>query len=94
MKFTRRQTVEVEIHVAPCIKCGSEDVRIYNCGYSSFDVGGGKCGRCENSVMESVWNPTEEQLAAIWNKKNDKNMVKAEIRKKIADLHRELKALG
>jgi hypothetical protein len=59
-----------------CIKCGSDDIKIGNCGYSSFNAGSGKCNQCKNKVIahngswsEDNWiieewncnNPTKEQ---------------------------------
>ena len=32
--------------ILPCKKCGSTDIKLYDCGYSSFNCGGGKCQRC------------------------------------------------
>lgn len=37
------ETTTRKIYVYPCVKCGCDDIEIYNCGYSSFNCAGGKC---------------------------------------------------
>lgn len=72
MLITETKTVKREIHVAPCLECGSADILLSDCGYSSFNVGGGKCKSCGHEVTKTVGTfPTMEGLASIWNTAND-----------------------
>lgn len=53
--------------IKACKKCGSTAVRLWDCGYSSFNPGGGKC-QCGQEVMgEAGCSPTQDDLAKIWN---------------------------
>ena len=76
-----------------CVKCGSDDISINNCGYSSFNAGSGKCNNCGNEVIanngswsDNDWiidewnynNPTKEQEINILESKIQK------LQKKIA----------
>ncbi|MFC4236391.1 hypothetical protein ACFOY8_14395 [Thalassospira xianhensis] len=97
MKVTETKKVTREIHVASCIKCGSDDVQITDCGYSSFNMGGGTCKSCKHSVSDSCdISPSKDELARIWNKKNDIKALIAAQQKKIETATskiEELKAL-
>lgn len=60
------------VDVRPCIQCGSDEIELWECGYSSFNPGGGRCRKCGREVQEMCsCNPTSYDLAAIWNKQND-----------------------
>jgi hypothetical protein len=53
--------------IKPCKKCGSTKVKLWDCGYSSFNPGGGKC-ECGHEVKgEAGCLPSQEDLAWIWN---------------------------
>lgn len=55
-----------------CIECGSEDLEIHNCGYSSFNKGHVKCKKCDNTVSINLsWNDPDEFLIQAWNNRND-----------------------
>ena len=52
----------------PCKKCGSKDIELWDCGYSSFNPGGGRCGKCGFEVKgEAGCSPRPKDLEAIWN---------------------------
>lgn len=71
LNYEETQQVKKSVEVNPCIKCGSEDIRLYDCGYSSFNYGGGECQSCKNKHSTSVdWNVSKKDLAAIWNAGN------------------------
>lgn len=54
--------------ILPCKKCGSANIELSDCGYSSFNPGGGKCLNCGSKVYgEAGCMPDKETLAAIWN---------------------------
>jgi hypothetical protein len=50
-----------------CIKCGSDDIKVWDCGYSSFNCGGAKCRKCGN---ENKVNHNEgiDDVIDSWNK--------------------------
>lgn len=55
------------IKIKPCKKCGGTNIKLWDCGYSSFNPGGGKC-ECGHEVQgEAGCNPTQTDLASIWN---------------------------
>lgn len=94
MKITETKTVEREIHVAPCLMCGSDDISLDDCGYSSFNVGGGKCNKCKHSATDAChFDVTKDQLASIWNKKNDIPMLIAEQERIIVDAQSKIAQL-
>ena len=86
MEIQEQVTTTRTVYVAPCVKCGSEDVTIDDCGYSSFNVGGGKCKSCGHSVTSSIAScfPTKKELARIWNFSNDKNQLIQQAEARIA----------
>ncbi len=60
-------------YIAPCLKCDSNDISIGDCGYSTFNVGFGKCKSCKNEVIIQPlgYNPDKEIIIKEWNSKND-----------------------
>ena len=52
IKVTKKVTESIEY--SPCIKCGSDDIRFINCGYSSFNVGSATCQKCGNKVERTA----------------------------------------
>jgi hypothetical protein len=60
-----------KISFNPCAKCGSEDLEILNCGYSSFNVGHVKCKACKHEVKLNLchWDDSGAyvELAKAWN---------------------------
>lgn len=50
-----------------CIKCGSDDIRVYDCGYSSFNCGSAKCRKCGNETKVSN-NDGIDDVIDSWNK--------------------------
>ena len=54
-----------------CIKCGSKDIKIWDCGYSSFNVGGADCKKCGNKVkLDMCGCFPKNEIIDIWNKAN------------------------
>ena len=80
MLITESQTVQREIHVAPCLECGNTEIRLTDSGYSSFNQGGGECLKCGHATHAGVGClPSMDDLAAIWNAGNDiPTLIKAE----------------
>lgn len=62
-------TKVIELEVKPCIKCGSTEVKTYDCGYSSFNCCGVECKNCDRKVPLSG-DYSEEAMIAEWNKVN------------------------
>lgn len=54
-----------------CVKCGSDDILITNCGYSSFNAGSGKCNKCGNKVLprNGPWD-NDDWIVSEWNYRN------------------------
>lgn len=72
MLIKETTVVEREIHVAPCLECGSTDIELSDSNYSSFNQGGGECKKCGHKVTNGVsCMPKIEHLASIWNAGND-----------------------
>jgi hypothetical protein len=58
--------------IAPCLSCGSTDIRLEDFNYSSFNQGGGCCLNCGNTVYSGVsCIATREDLLVAWNAGND-----------------------
>lgn len=72
MKVTENVVVKKELNVAPCFKCGHDDIVISDNNYSSFNTGGGKCKNCGHEASSGVGClPTMSELVSIWNQAND-----------------------
>lgn len=95
---------EEELKVEPCPRCGNEGIVLFNCGYSSFNPGGGMCPDCGFEVSEYVdWNTDKKAMARVWNRgakdvgespeEKLKVKLKAE-RLKARRLRRQLRDLG
>src|SRR3546814_8346214 len=61
MQIKETVVVERELHVAPCIECGHEDIHLSDSNYSSFNVGGGKCKNCNHQSTRSEEHTSELQ---------------------------------
>jgi uncharacterized protein (UPF0212 family) len=57
-----------------CIKCEGKDIKIRDCGYSSFNCGSAKCKKCGNEIksqnLSCLSEEAKEELIKIWNKNN------------------------
>lgn len=52
----------------PCRKCGSRNLKQWDCGYSSFNVGGIKCLDCKHEVkLDTCSCFPDGELARAWN---------------------------
>ncbi len=57
--------------IEPCFDCGSPDINIWDCGYSSFNIGGGTCKKCGRKISGSVgWNDFKKDSLELWNNAN------------------------
>jgi hypothetical protein len=64
--------IKKNVYVSPCIKCGSDNINIFDYGYGTSNYGGGRCKDCKNEITEVVCvDPNKKKLIDIWNKKND-----------------------
>jgi hypothetical protein len=52
----------------PCKVCGSRKITLKDCGYSSFNPGGGVCENGHEVSGEAGCLPTQSKLARIWNR--------------------------
>lgn len=48
-------------------------MELFDSGYTTFNVGGGRCKKCkrEVSIKTLPWNPSKEDLTQVWNNDND-----------------------
>jgi len=55
--------------IKPCKKCGSKDIKFWDCGYTTFNTGGGKCKDCGFEVKDGClpWKIEEDTLIKVWN---------------------------
>jgi hypothetical protein len=75
--------------VLPCKKCRSTDIELYDCGYSSFNAGHGKCLKCGYEVKCNNINDVED-VRKQWNYFNEKVTIIEAIRR----LRKQLKQAG
>lgn len=67
---------EKEYFVCSCIKCGSENIKIFDYGYWQGNSGGGQCLDCGFSSIEPCsYSPSLEEKIEIWNNENDVNIL-------------------
>lgn len=77
----------------PCRKCGSKDVDIWDCGYSSFNVGGIKCLSCGHEVKVSPCGlDPQDELITAWNK--DKPTIEEQLKAAKKEIRRLKKLLN
>lgn len=55
--------------IKPCKKCGSKDIKFSDCGYSSFNCGGGTCRDCGFRGWSDSLGcmPFIDELISVWN---------------------------
>lgn len=51
----------------PCVVCGSTKITLSDCGYSSFNYGGGECSNKHHFYTGVGTFPTQKELAKVWN---------------------------
>ena len=92
---TEKRTVKQKTKVLPCVKCGSENIQIGDCGYTSFNVAWGKCDKCGHKVKIDPCESdiSKAAIAKVWNKANNPKILKDDdetqikvLEQKIADL--------
>lgn len=78
-----------------CINCGSDDIDINDCGYSSFNVAYGKCKNCNNEVLitNCSWNISKDEIIKSWNNENDPEILKLKYENEILILQKKIKKL-
>lgn len=84
------------VYVAPCLKCGGENIHIGDCGYSSFNVAYGKCQnpQCKHEVKFNCgWDVEQKAIVEVWNKANDIDLLIEQKLNSIATLKEEMKEL-
>ena len=62
--------VAVPLAVEPCVNCGGTDVKVSDCGYSSFNVGSVTCKTCGYEVKANGMSTTEDYLRYWSGEKN------------------------
>lgn len=82
-------------NIRPCLKCGSKNIKVWDCGYSSFNCGGVKCEDCGNEIKSQYLSCyPEDDLISIWNRNNPtpKKRIK-ELKKEIELLEKSIEEL-
>ena len=59
--------------VSSCVRCGSDDIEIHDCGYSSFNAGHARCRECGYNVDISNHND-ERDVILKWNRERARLM--------------------
>lgn len=87
-----KQTVVKRMEVLPCVKCGSTNIEINDCGYTTFNVEWGKCRDCDNEVKISpcACNISKVTIAKKWNESNNPKILKAEYQHQISELQKKI----
>ncbi len=70
--------MSIKKKVNPCKKCGTADVDIHNCGYSSFNVGTVKCKNCKETITIDHISSDESgdvELLKRWNYLNSEKFI-------------------
>lgn len=88
------ETINRTINVYPCVKCGCDDIEIYNCGYSSFNCAGGKCKKCGHTIETGAsWNAKDTELIKAWNRGNDPDVLIEKLQNDKRAIAEEIKRL-
>lgn len=88
------ETTTRKIYVYPCVKCGCDDIEIYNCGYSSFNCAGGKCKKCGHKIETGAnWNAKNSELIKAWNRGNNPDVLIEQLEKDKQAIAEEIKRL-
>ena len=91
----KKIVITKKIEILPCIKCGSDNIDIGDCGYSSFNVAWGKCRTCghEVSIKPCDWNIAKEKIVESWNRENDPEVLRDRYNIEIILLQQKIDAL-
>lgn len=77
-----------------CLACGSTDIQIFNCGYSSFNVAGGKCRKCNRECSGDLsWSASDDQCISLWNRCNNPNTELEKLIKERAFLNHRISSM-
>jgi hypothetical protein len=90
-----KETIEREVEILPCVKCGSNNIELKDCGYTTFNVAWGKCIDCGNEVQlnPAPWNLNIELLAKTWNNGNDPKILRHNYEQQIIEIQKLIDAL-
>lgn len=93
-KKTITEQTKKEVYIYPCVKCGCDDIDIYNCGYSSFNCAGGKCNKCGNKIETGAyWNAKDSELIKAWNRGNNPEILIEKLQSDKQAIAEEIKRL-
>lgn len=83
------------LYVAPCLKCGSRNIKLTYREFPTTGIAGGECQTCGHTAEgEAPLDDTsQEARAEIWNSKNDKNRLISQAEQRIDSAQNEIHAL-
>ena len=89
------RVIEETVELVPCCHCGSENLDLFNCGYSSFNVAGVDCKDCgyQFRLNGADWNMPDTDIAKAWNVDNDLDKNIASVEKHISQLQDRVRQL-
>lgn len=82
------QPVTREVYFAPCFKCGSEDINVWDCGYSAFNVYGATCKKCKQEIQCKYGDFEAKVIAEKWNNVNSPVLIIEQAKAKIRELEK------
>jgi hypothetical protein len=93
--ITIKELKERRVEIFPCVKCGSENIELNDCGYSTFNVAWGRCLDCKHEVKLSPtpWDLNIELLAKHWNEENDPKILRHKYEQQIIEIKKLINAL-
>lgn len=94
LDYIEYNNVKKKVNVAPCIQCFSTEIVLTDFGYSSFNIGGGRCKNCGREATSSCSTfPKLEELAKCWNIGNDVDYLIAKENKSIEVIKKRIQKL-
>lgn len=93
--ITIKELKERRVEILPCVKCGSENIELKDCGYTTFNVAWGKCLDCKHEITlnPAPWDLNIELLAETWNKANNPKILRLKYEQQIIEIQKLIDAL-
>lgn len=69
IEITESKKTVTKLTVNPCGKCGCDDISIWDCGYTTFNVCGATCKKCKREVKING-DVSKRSIVEKWNSCN------------------------